>query len=173
MMRKRQWGAALGDPVTVRAARRSLRRADLSLEPGPHASLGLSAYTQVTSPLRRYQDLACHRQLLGALRGEPPPYDVEALQRIAATTDQAEFDARRAERRADDYWMLRYLERHEGQDVPATVIETDPRPVVQLDETLREQPMPSLKGVEAGQHVRLRIERVNPRAGLLVLRRTD
>jgi hypothetical protein len=50
------------------------------------------------------------------------------------------------------------------------VVETEPRPVVQLVESQREQPMPSLAGVEAGRTVRLRIERVNPRAGLLVLR---
>jgi hypothetical protein len=31
--------------------------------------------------------------------------------------------------------------------------------------------MPSLAGVEPGQRVDLRVERVNPRAGLLVLRR--
>ena len=53
------------------------------------------------------------------------------------------------------------------------MVDTEPRPVVQLLDTLHEQPMPSLTGVEAGTVVTLRIERVNPRAGLVVLRRAQ
>lgn len=143
----------------------------MSLAPGPHASLGLAAYIQVTSPLRRYQDLVMHRQIGAHIAGEAPPYDLEALQRIAATTERAEADARRAERARDDYWLLRYLEGRTGEEVEATVVETAPRTIVQLDETLWERPMPSLKNMEAGQRVRLWIERVNPRAGMLVLRK--
>jgi exoribonuclease-2 len=112
-----------------------------------------------------------HRQLLAALAAEKPAYDVETLQRIAATTERAEAEARQAERAWAEYWLLRYLEQRAGEIVDAWVVETRPRPVVQLVETLWEQPMPSLKGVEPGEVVRLRIERVNPRAGLLVLRR--
>jgi hypothetical protein len=41
---------------------------------------------------------------------------------------------------------------------------------VVLDETLLEDPVPSLVGANVGDRVRLRIERVNPRADLLVLR---
>ena len=51
------------------------------------------------------------------------------------------------------------------------VVEVQPRPVVQLTEALREQPMPSLTGAVLGAAVRVVIERVNPRAGLLVLRK--
>jgi exoribonuclease-2 len=162
-------GAA--DPVTARRLRRSMSRAETGLRPGPHHGLGLEAYVQITSPLRRFQDLATHRQIAAHLAGESLPYDADALQRIAATTEQAEIDARRAERAAEEYWLLRYLERSSGEIVEALVVETEPRPVVQLAETLREQPMPSLAGVEPGQRVDLRVERVNPRAGLLVLRR--
>jgi exoribonuclease-2 len=159
------------DPVSVRAVRRSLRRAEVSLQPGRHHALGLDAYAQVTSPLRRYQDLANQRQIAAHLAGEAPPYTHEAMQRIAATTEQAEAQARRAERARADFWLLRHLERLAGTSVEAFVVEVAPRPVVQLEETLWEQPMPSLKGAELGERLRVRIERVNPRAALLVLRR--
>ena len=112
-----------------------------------------------------------HRQLAAHLAGLSPPYDVEAMQRIAATTDRADADARRAERAAEQYWRLRYLERRTGEEVEAVVVDTEPRTVVQLIETLHEQPLPALTGVEAGTPVTLRIEHVNPRAGRLVLRR--
>jgi exoribonuclease-2 len=161
------------DPVTVRRVRRGLRRAEVGLEPGPHAGLGLDAYVQPGSPLRRYQDLAIHRQVLSHLRGEPLCYDTDAMRRVAATTERAEADARRAEEAANEYWLLRYLERHVGEALAATVVETEPRPIVQLDETLREQPVRGLVGVEPGQRLRVSVVRVEPRAGVLSLRRVD
>ena len=163
-------GAAVTDPIAVRRIRRGLSRAETSVRPAPHHGLGLAAYVQVTSPLRRYQDLATQRQIAAHLAGEAPPYNEETLRRVAATTEQAELDARRAERAAEDYWVLRYLESFVGRTIEALVLETDPRPVVLLLETLREQPMPSLAGVEPGRRVSLAVQRVNPRAGLLVLR---
>jgi len=161
------------DAVTVRRVRRGMRRAETGLEPGPHAGLGLEAYVQASSPLRRYQDLAVHRQLRSHLRGRPPCYDSDAMRRIAATTERIEADARRAEETADDYWLLRYLERRVGETVEASVVDVDPRPVVQLDETLREQHVKGLVGVVPGQRVRLTVVRVEPRAGLLSLRPVD
>jgi len=160
-------------PVEVRRARRSLKRGTVSSQPGPHHGLGVEAYVQITSPLRRFQDLAMHRQLTAHLAGLVPPYDAEAMQRIAATTDRADRDSRRAERAAEEFWRLRYLERRTGEEVDAIVVDTEPRTVIQLLETFHEQPMPALTGVEAGSTVRLCIERVNPRAGRLVLRRVD
>lgn len=158
------------DPVQVRRILRAMRRAEASLEPAPHASLGLSAYAQVTSPLRRFQDLVSHRQLLAWHAGLPPPYGAEDLQRIVATTEQADWVARRAERAADEYWTLRYLEGQTGQEIEAIVVESEPRAVLQLVETLREQPVNGLGPVTPGERVCLVVERVNPRAGLLVLR---
>ena len=160
----------LRDPVHVRAVKKGLRRAEAGLEAGPHFSLGLESYVQATSPLRRFQDLAVHRQIIAALAGAPPCYGHDALQRILATTEQAEANARRAEAAAAEYWLLRYLEERTGADQDAVVVETAPRTVVQLVETLWEKPMSSLTGVECGQRIRVRVERVNPRAGLLVLR---
>jgi len=154
----------------ARRVRRLLKRAETSLLPGPHFALGLSAYAQVTSPLRRYQDLATHRQIGAVLLGLDPPYDAEAMQRIAATTERAEAEGREAERASERYWMLRWYEGKVGEAVRAIVVETSPRPVVLLEDTLLEEPVPSLGGVERGDRIELEIVRVVPRADLLVLR---
>ena len=37
--------------------------AKVAREAGPHSGLGIDAYVQVTSPLRRYNDCLVHRQL--------------------------------------------------------------------------------------------------------------
>jgi exoribonuclease R len=95
------------------------------------------------------------------------------MRRVAATTERAEADARRAEAAADEYWLLRYLERYVGETLAATVVESEPRPIVQLDETLREQPVRGLAGVEPGQQLVVNVVRVEPRAGVLSLRPVD
>jgi exoribonuclease-2 len=156
--------------VHIRATRRMLKRGEAGLAPGPHHALGLLAYAQVTSPLRRYQDLAVQRQIVSVLSGQPPPHDAAAMLEILAGTERAESEGRRAERTMDRYWMLRWLARASGETVTGVVVDTQPRPIVVLDETLAEQPVPSLVGASIGDRVRLKIERVNPRADLLVLR---
>ena len=54
------------------ALRRTLKHSQYRSAPSPHAGLGLPAYTQATSPLRRYLDLVVHQQLRGVpARGAP------------------------------------------------------------------------------------------------------
>jgi exoribonuclease-2 len=161
---------ALPDAVRVRAIRRVLRRGETSLAPGVHHGLGLAAYVQVTSPLRRFQDLALHRQITSILTRGVPAYDGAAMQSILAATERAESAGRRAERAAQRYAMLRILERALGTTVTGVVVEVVPRPIVTLDETLLDEPVPALVGAALGDRVRLRVERVNPRADVLVLR---
>ena len=156
--------------VHIRAVRRQLKRGEAGLRPGTHHALGLPAYTQVTSPLRRYQDLSMHRQLVAVLAGRPPQYDAAEMQVILAATERAESEGRRAERAMDRYWMLRWLERSVGGTVTGVVVDLFPRTIVVLDETLLELPVPSLVDASPGDRVRLKVERVNPRADVLVLR---
>lgn len=156
--------------VAARAIRKGMRRGEIGQKAGPHAGLGLPAYTQVTSPLRRFQDLVAHRQIAASLAGRAPAYDADALQRIAASTERAELDGRKAERAADRYWMLRFLEGSAPGWVDAIVVEREPRAVVVLLETMIEEPLRGPIPAEIGAQVRLRIDRVNPRADLLRLR---
>jgi len=158
------------DAVHIRAVRRLLKRGEAGLHPGQHHALGLAAYAQVTSPLRRYQDLAMHRQIVAVLAGGPPEYDGAAMQSLLASTERAESEGRRAERAMDRYFMLRFLERSLGGTLTGVVVDVVPRPIVVLDETLLEHVVPSLVDAAKGDRVLLRVERVNPRADVLVLR---
>ena len=56
-------------PLAVRNSiiKQNLIRAETSLIPDPHFSLGLDCYTQATSPLRRYSDQLVHRQILAKI----------------------------------------------------------------------------------------------------------
>lgn len=59
-------------PVRDAAIKRCLSRGVQGTQPMAHFSLGLPAYVQATSPIRRYADLLTHRQLIASLSGQPP-----------------------------------------------------------------------------------------------------
>jgi len=85
-----------------------MRKHSVGITPAPHAGLGLSFYSQVTSPLRRYGDLVSHQQLRAYINGEKLLGKDEMLERIAAG-DAASLAARKASRLSDTHWKLVYL----------------------------------------------------------------
>jgi exoribonuclease-2 len=102
-------------PVREFAKIVSMSRSSLSVEPAPHAGLGLPLYVQATSPIRRYGDLVAHRQLKAAAAGLPPPYSADDLSTLAAELDPLSGQASKMERNADRYWVTEYLARHKGK----------------------------------------------------------
>jgi len=88
--------------------RRCMRPRLLSVKPGRHGGLGLDTYTQVTSPLRRYTDLAAHIQIRRFLRGNEPLSADEVSVRIAAG-EAAAMAVTQAERATRSHWIMAYL----------------------------------------------------------------
>ncbi len=162
------------DPVAIRALRRRMRRGEVSLQPGPHHGLGLQAYTQATSPIRRYQDLVVHRQIKAALLGEPLPYDTEALARIAASTEEAEKAAREAERGTAEYWILKHYQTLAGSEVQGVVVAAEARRTeVELTDSLYNVTIAPRPGHRPGMLLRLMVEAARPRARRLTLREIE
>lgn len=85
-----------------------MRRRSVGITPAPHAGLGVSFYSQVTSPLRRYSDLIAHQQLRAFIKGERILNKDEMLERVAAG-DAASIAAKKASRLSDTHWKLVYL----------------------------------------------------------------
>jgi len=67
--------------------------------PAGHFPLAAEAYAHSTAPNRRYPDVVVQRLLHAALRGEAPPRDREALERVALRCTEGAADARKVERR--------------------------------------------------------------------------
>jgi exoribonuclease-2 len=93
------------------AVRQTLRPSQYSTAPGPHAGLGLAAYVQATSPLRRYLDLVTHQQLRAFVAGPRPLGGQELTERVGATMAVAGA-VRAAERLARRHWTLAFLMQH-------------------------------------------------------------
>lgn len=95
------------------ALRRTMRKSQYRSVAAPHSGLGLTAYVQATSPLRRYLDLVAHQQLRRSLAGETPLGAEDIIQRIGEV-EPALAAARQAEQLSIRHWVLVYLLRHPG-----------------------------------------------------------
>lgn len=104
------------------ALRRLLKRGQYRTIPGGHSGLGVAAYTQVTSPLRRYLDLVGHQQLRAFLRGAPQLTEAELLERIGAA--EAMIGAlRQSEGYSERHWTMVYLMQHPGWQGDGLLVE--------------------------------------------------
>jgi exoribonuclease-2 len=123
-----------GSMASMYAARKLMKRSQYRLTASPHAGLGLDAYVQSTSPLRRYLDLVVHQQLRAHLvqtgietSSAATPYAraleaQEILARIGAV-EPALGDVRTAETLSDRHWTLVHLLHHPGWAGSGVVVE--------------------------------------------------
>lgn len=105
--------AAEFDPVGFFAALRTFRKTTVSPNAGRHYSLGLDAYTQVTSPLRRYSDLLLHRQIKAVINDQPPPYSQNDLAQVMLYADSAVSRADEIMRDRERYFLFKYLKQQQ------------------------------------------------------------
>ncbi len=158
------------DPVYILDQVRKLKRAEISLQPDRHHALGLMAYCQVTSPLRRYGDLLMQRQLHSFLVRRVAEYGDGELLKLMTVADQAALQVRRVVAQAERYWSLVDLSRREGESVAAVVLSDQPRRelVLLLDYGLQSKFFPR-RPVRAGEPLSLKVVRAVPRTDTLVL----
>jgi ribonuclease R len=92
--------AALQDPARLQAVRTRLAVTigQASYEPvvRGHYGLQLPLYTHLTSPLRRWPDLASQRIILATLDDTPPPYTAQQMAALAADFNRRDTAARTA-----------------------------------------------------------------------------
>ncbi len=106
------------------AIRRFMKRGQLKSLPARHAGIGLDMYTQVTSPIRRYQDLIVHQQLRAHIRGHDLLTSEEMLQRLGAT-DAVMSNMRQVERLSNRHWTTVYLSETPQWHGEGIIVETD------------------------------------------------
>lgn len=85
------------------------RSVTTAMDPQRHAGLGLDAYAQVTSPIRRYGDLLAHWQLKAVLRGEEPPLGAAQMSDLLSELGNTTQRVSRLERDAQSYWVALYF----------------------------------------------------------------
>ena len=96
-------------PCRAAAVRSCMTPSTCSLVPATHASLGLDAYVQVTSPIRRYVDVLAHYQLKAHLAGAPPPLCERQMSAALEAAAAAAAVGQRAARESERYWTAVYF----------------------------------------------------------------
>ncbi|MCE1195736.1 RNB domain-containing ribonuclease [bacterium] len=102
------------EPLSLQYQRRKGMKASIvGTECLAHQGLGLSFYSQVTSPLRRYQDLLAHHQLRALLQGEgAAPLPADEVARRCFIAGQGASATRQAERDSRLHWVAFHLAEH-------------------------------------------------------------
>jgi exoribonuclease-2 len=158
-------------PVRDCAIRRCMPRSEMSVTPMRHASLGLSTYTQVTSPIRRYTDLLAHFQIKAHLRGDPLPFTLAKMQELLLGLGTAVGEAVQVERQTNRYWGLEYLRRQPGEVWNALVLrwlrEHEKLALVLLEDLGLELPAKFGRTLQLGDRVYLKVVHVDPRQDVI------
>ena len=128
-----------------------------------HEGLGVSSYSWMSSPLRRYIDLINQWQLVAGLRGQRPPFarNSESLLGALRAFEVVSAGYDEHQRAMEHYWCLRWIEqeRQARQDpvveVEGTVLREN---LVRLDRLPLALRVPSLPELDPGARVRLALE---------------
>lgn len=146
-------------PAKDFSARTRLKKSSVSFEPIHHAGLGVGAYIQATSPIRRYIDLCHQRQILSYLKTKKPWIPLSDFEKLAAEVEMPVQQAGLASRETKRYWLLRYLEQRDpSHTIVGTVVRVDLKtPLVELDEVYITVPVRFQNKVALGQRVDLKI----------------
>ncbi len=150
--------------------RRLFSRAELTSAPKPHCSLAIARYTTVTSPIRRYADLVVQRQLKQAIGDGSALYTGEELDQLLTGLAAAQSRVFAIQRKWTRYWLLKYIEQEDLETLNALVLDKNSRFAhLLLPDLFMEAnaPVPEKAKFQAGEMVRIRIDKVVPREDTL------
>jgi len=150
---------------------RRLKPSVVQLEVAPHWTLGVPAYTQVTSPIRRYADLLMHQQLATFLRTGRPLFPANRLQAHLFDLGRRSALVRRVEQESRRFFALRYLEQNAAQQLTGTVLrEIGKKTLVELQPLALQELIALKKRRPPGTVIRFEVVSVNARADAIELK---
>ena len=150
------------ETVWTYLALRRMRPGELSVDPKPHGTLGLQAYLQATSPLRRYPDMVLQRQIVHYLQRGAPQYDRETVASLLYPAEMRLRELARAEDERTRYWFLKHLRERTGSEFEGTVLERrGHHALVELAEFPYRASLYLAHPLEPGETIRMRLEGVD------------
>lgn len=103
--------------VRFAAIKRCLSRGLMGTQPAAHFSLGVPAYAQATSPIRRYSDLLVQRQFAAMQRtdGSDTRLDAESLQALLQEVETSIREGIAVTREDQRHWQQVWFEQHSSE----------------------------------------------------------
>lgn len=163
----KEYAGVWTEPHQMARIMRALAPASLEACPRPHAGLGVTAYSPVTSPLRRYPDLINEAQIVHWLRTGRPRLDAAGLEALLMPLHARLDVAGQVQRFRPRYWKLLYI-RQQGDKAWWDAVVTEENDAFASVSLPREQLFVRgrrhLFGERAcpGQRVQVRLGKVNP-----------
>jgi exoribonuclease-2 len=152
-------------PVRHAAIKRCLSRGLTGTRPERHFSLGLDAYVQATSPIRRYADLVVQRQLRSQLEGSPT-LDAEALTLLLGELEGPLREAQQISREDQRHWQQVWFQQHQGEQWPAQFLRwlrpQDGLGLVHVESLAMDLAAHCPQACDPGDRLLLRVRQVDP-----------
>jgi len=152
-------------PVRHAAIKRCLSRGLTGIKPERHFSLGLEAYVQATSPIRRYADLVVQRQLRH-LREGTPTLDGDALTALLTELEGPLRQAQQISREDQRHWQQVWFQQQSGQPWPAQFLRwlrpQDGLGLVHVEALALDLAAHCPQACEPGHQLVLRVQQVDP-----------
>ena len=143
--------------VDMYARRKQMNPGVIKSRADKHSGLGLEAYSRVTSPLRRYLDLAAHQQLRLSLQGDPLLTEDEIITRIGKASAGTSA-VRKLERLSNKHWTLVFLLQNPEWEGKGIIVDKRERSdTVIIPEIAFETSIPAQKNRSLGQEVTLKV----------------
>jgi exoribonuclease-2 len=157
-------GQAPVGPARDFGSRVKMKKSTVGIVAQPHAGLGVKAYSQLTSPIRRYMDLCHQRQLLSFMQIGRPWLEASEFEELSQRVEVHLQAATLASRETRRFWLLRYLEqRPRSEPIAGTVVRTDLKsPLIELDEVFITLFARAPKALKLGDRVTMKISAVEP-----------
>ncbi len=141
--------------------RRKMSPGAVKSQPDRHTGLGLDAYSRVTSPLRRYPDLAAHQQLRRYLEGKELLSSDEIITRIGRSAAGASA-VQKLERVSNMHWTLVYLMQNPDWEGKGIIVDKKDRTdTVIIPELGFETSIPAKKNRALDDEISLKVEGIN------------
>ncbi|WP_398327023.1 ribonuclease catalytic domain-containing protein [Vulcanococcus sp.] len=150
--------------VRFAAIKRCLGRGLMGTRAAPHFSLGLPAYAQATSPIRRYGDLVVQRQIQAQLSGGTPLSE-DGLQELLNSFDGAVREGIGISREDQRHWQQVWFEAHKSGQWHAEFLRwlrpQDRLGLVRIDELAMDLAADCPQNAQPGEALLLRVQQVD------------
>ena len=158
--------------VRFAAIKRCLSRGLMGTQPSAHFSLGLNAYAQATSPIRRYGDLVVQRQIAAVINAETPLSE-ESMQDLIESFDSAVREGLTIAREDQRHWQQVWFERHQSDQWPVDFLRwlrpQDRLGLVRLDDLAMDVAAECPQGSVPGEALMLKVDQVDSQCDQLRL----
>jgi exoribonuclease II len=150
--------------VRFAAIKRCLSRGVMGTQPSPHFSLGLPAYVQATSPIRRYGDLVVQRQIGDQLEARAVLTEAE-LQEMLEQFEAAVREGIGISREDQRHWQQVWFEAHRSGQWRAVFLRwlrpQDGLALVRIEDLAMDLAVDCPHPAEPGDDLLLRVQQVD------------